>query len=460
MCGIIAAIISNTQQTTNCIDILYEGLCHIQNRGYDSAGVSFYENQQLKTIKYASTPTQSALSKIKENINDNTKQITQLGIGHTRWATHGPKTDINSHPHTSDDGLFTIVHNGIIENFKDLKEELINNGKVFQSQTDTEVIVQLLSNLYKKYSCKTAETVVSVIKEATHILRGTWGLAILCNDTPDTLYLTRHGSPLLISYTDDVAIVSSEQAGFGNKVNNYFILKNFDICVIKQDPTTINTRVISHTNTDTNAIQLKKINHQDTLFSFDPAPFEYWTLKEIMDQEISVSRAISFGGRLLSMESVKLGGLEGHQSRLITINSLVLLGCGSSLNAAHIGVHYFKDLCDFDYVIAIDGAEFTEADIPRKGITGMILLSQSGETKDLYRCLEIANKRGIITIGIVNVVDSLIAREVTCGVYLNAGREVGVASTKSFTSQCIILSMISIWFSQRNKYRKKIQIHL
>jgi glucosamine--fructose-6-phosphate aminotransferase (isomerizing) len=176
--------------------------------------------------------------------------------------------------------------------------------------------------------------------------------------------------------------------------------------------------------------------------------YTHWTIKEIYEQIDSINNVISYGGRLRSMNEVKLGGLETHKTELLKIDNLILLGCGTSYYASMLGLHYFKDLCNFNCVLSFDGAEFTEKDIPLYGTTTLILLSQSGETKDLYRCIQIAKEKGLFTIGVVNVVDSLIAREVNCGCYLNAGREVAVASTKSFTSQCILLSMISIWFSQ------------
>jgi glucosamine--fructose-6-phosphate aminotransferase (isomerizing) len=177
-------------------------------------------------------------------------------------------------------------------------------------------------------------------------------------------------------------------------------------------------------------------------------PYPHWTLKEIHEQGDSTLRAISLGGRLLSNEQVKLGGLEESKDILINIDNLIILGCGTSYYAGMIGSHYFKDLCNFNIVHVFDGAEFSEQDIPKYGKTALLLLSQSGETKDLHRCIDIGKKHNLFLIGVINVVDSMIAREVDCGCYLNAGREVAVASTKSFTSQVILLSLMSIWFAQ------------
>lgn len=256
------------------------------------------------------------------------------------------------------------------------------------------------------------------------------GLLIMCIDTPDQLYCTRNGSPILIGENEDNVMIASEHCGFSESINNYIVLKNYDICCIKleNDNIYVNTK---------HSYNIKKRNMNNYSYSCDPFP--HWTLKEIFEQKESILRAISFGGRLMSQYNVKLGGLNDNKKSLLQIDNLLLLGCGTSYNSGMIGVHYFKDLCDFNCVQLFDGAEFEESDIPRIGKSAAILLSQSGETKDLYRCIKILKNKSIFTIGVINVVDSLIAREVDCGCYLNAGREVAVASTKSFTSQCIIL---------------------
>lgn len=427
MCGIISIITRND----NFMDIMFDGLRQLQNRGYDSAGICSIYNNKFILNKYASEDNTTALDKLEYHIVEHID--SSIGIGHTRWATHGPKTDENSHPHISSDNKFAIVHNGIIENYKYLKDYLIKEGYTFKSQTDTEVIANLLAFTYKKHI-----DVIESINETIQLLEGTWGLSILCIDTPTKIYCTRHGSPLLISNNDDYVIVSSEQSGFSKFTNRFFVLKNYDICIIDKtdDKLTIKTNEHYELKNTTIAVENSIGN------------YPHWTIKEIYEQIDSINNVISYGGRLRSLTEVKLGGLETHKTELLKIDNLILLGCGTSYYASMLGLHYFKDLCNFNCVLSFDGAEFTEKDIPLYGTTGLILLSQSGETKDLYRCIQIAKEKGLFTIGVVNVVDSLIAREVNCGCYLNAGREVAVASTKSFTSQCILLSMIAIWFSQ------------
>ena len=427
MCGIIACI------SNECSTVLYEGLVQLKNRGYDSAGLCSINNENTFILdKYASNINIDAYDKLQKELFKH--KNSKIGIAHTRWATHGAKTDTNSHPHISMCGKFSIVHNGIIENYKELKQMLQNNNYVFQSQTDTEVIVQLLSFLYTKNN-----NIVECIQNMIDILEGTWGLAILCTDFPNTIYCTRHGSPLLIGHDEQYAIVVSEQNGFCNKIQNYFILNNLDICQI------VNTESGIKINTNNEYIT-KHLNK--TSYTLTPSPHPHWTIKEIYEQIDSSLRAISMGGRLLYTNQVKLGGLETHVDQLKSINHLILLGCGTSYYSGQHALYFFKDLCDFHTVQIFDGAEFSEQDIPKYGSTALLLISQSGETKDLHRCIEIGKKNNLFLIGLVNVVDSLIAREVDCGCYLNAGREVGVASTKSYSSQVILLSMIAIWFAQ------------
>ena len=426
MCGIISILSKNN----NIKNIIINGLEQLQNRGYDSAGITYF-NQKFNTIKYASTNEIRAIEKLKIE----TKKIEKfnLGIGHTRWATHGAKTNNNSHPHHSFDNKVILVHNGIIENFDQLKYKLIEQKITFKSETDTEVIANLIAFHYQ------TNNFIDSIKLTLDQLEGTWGLVIINTDTPNKLYCVRKGSPLLISQTEDFIMVSSELAGFNGLVSNYFILDGNDLCEMSLEDNKLELKTQQK-------YQLKDNNINN--FNLSPDPFPHWTIKEIEEQYESSIRALSFGGRLLDENKVKLGGLEPYIQILKRIDNIIFLGCGTSYNAALIGSNYFKELCNFNSISVYDGADFKANDIPKIGNTALIFLSQSGETKDLHRCINIGKELDLFLIGVINVVDSMIAREVDCGVYLNAGREVGVASTKCFTSQVIVLSLISIWFSQ------------
>lgn len=432
MCGIVG-IVSNIQ---NSYETLMFGLRRLQNRGYDSAGIcTIADNNCFSISKYASH-NESAIELLEGNKQDHFN--SSVGIAHTRWATHGGKSDLNSHPHVSYDSKWSLVHNGIVENYQEIKGMLLKNNVSFTSETDSEVIVNLLA-----YNYSMINDIAESIKRTVCELHGTWGLVILCIDSPNELYCTRCGSPLLIGLAEDrYAMVVSEQSGFTSSITDYIVLKNKDLCKITRGD---NESGAINIQTNHNYVlqQVKLVDFNDT-----PDPYKHWTLKEIYQQPSSIQRAIGNGGRIESSCSVKLGGLELHADELLKLDNLILLGCGTSLNSCMLAKHYFKDLCNFNSIQVIDGADFDLADVPKGGKTGLVLVSQSGETKDLHRCVLIAKKNNLFTIGVVNVVDSLIAREVDCGCYLNAGTEVAVASTKSFTSQCIVLSMIAIWFSQ------------
>jgi glucosamine--fructose-6-phosphate aminotransferase (isomerizing) len=460
MCGINAVI--TLKKDINIIHSLINSLKQLQNRGYDSAGLSIIHNNEFNTLKYASTNKEDSIEKLEKNImNLSINEPIYIGMAHTRWATHGGRTDANSHPHISNDGLFQIIHNGIIENYSELKRFLMVKGFCFNSQTDTEIIVNLIAYHYNISDDKSdvVNTVYNSITNTLGMLEGTWGLVILCKLTPNHLYAVRHGSPILLSISDDIVYISSEQSGFCGYINNYIVLDSNDLCQINIDH--INNKI----NTQLNKKYIPKEVNNNTMV-MTPEPYRHWTIKEINEQVESSLRAISLGGRLRDDNSVNLGGLREHIDYLMDINNIILLGCGTSYYAGMIGSHYFKELNNFNTVQVFDGAEFSERDIPKIGKTCFILLSQSGETKDLHRCINIGRENNIFLLGIVNVVDSMIAREVDCGIYLNAGREVGVASTKAFTSQVIILSMLSIWFAQihninenkRKKYIKNLRI--
>jgi glucosamine--fructose-6-phosphate aminotransferase (isomerizing) len=435
MCGIFGII--KTLKNQDIYKIIINGLIQLQNRGYDSSGICTLNNNKFEIHKYASTNEQSSIDKLLSlNLSNLENDNIYLGIGHNRWATHGGKTDTNAHPHLSNDKKFVLVHNGIIENYQELKSFLIKNNYEFYSQTDTEVIVNLIS-----YHYNILKDTFTAIQKSIEQLQGTYGIIVMNNLESEKMYAVRNGSPLLVGITDEYAIITSEQSGFCNNVNNYITLNNDDICILTKNSIKIDIKT-------SNQYIHKKVNILN--YDLTPEPYNHWTIKEINEQPNTIFNTINRGGRIKNNCEVKLGGLESKIDLLKNVQNIIILGCGTSYHAGLYGAYYLKTLCNFNCVQVIDGAELNEYDIPKSGKTAFILISQSGETKDLHRCIEIAQKNNIITIGIINVVDSLIAREVDCGIYCNAGREMGVASTKAFTSQVICLSMLSIWFAQIN----------
>ena len=442
MCGIIAYLGSR-----DAFSYIIAGLLLLQNRGYDSAGICTLDAAKLNVHKYASKPTASGLDLLAIMAEKHAGQT--IGIGHTRWATHGAKTDTNAHPHLDSKREFAVVHNGIIENYLEIRARLEAAGVTFESQTDTEVVPKLL-----EYNLAAAASgnIEHVIEQTIHELQGTWALCILYTKTPDTLYLCKNGSPLVLSYNEEFMLVASEQLPLSTYFNNYITLHDGDIVTVHKGG---DGRILFHTKTEYREHEIENKVVETTC-----APYAHWTLKEIYEQPASILRTLNMGGRLLGDCEVKLGGLDSNRAQLLAIDHMILLGCGTSGHAGHIGVRMLQALHCMTTVTCIDASEFTEDAIPGSGKTGFVLLSQSGETKDVHRCIALIRKADCPILSIVNVVGSLIARESDCGIYLNAGREVGVASTKSFTSQVVALALLATWYSQHrgNYHSQRLQI--
>jgi glucosamine--fructose-6-phosphate aminotransferase (isomerizing) len=429
MCGIVGYL----GMDSDAVSAVLSGLDLLQNRGYDSCGMSIIEAGEIRTHKFASTNTNNALSLLHASVE--THSEATVAIGHTRWATHGSKTDINAHPHHDSNDRITLVHNGIIENFFELKTQLISLGHTFKSATDTEIIAVLIGSFLDK-----GLEVTEAINEAVACLKGTWALVILHRDYPRRMWAVRNGSPLLLGTNTHCIMLASEAIAFNRYANQYIVLKDHIVLEIKRNGMKFEF--------NKNLQKYESKIHLCDKVETSPAPWPHWMLKEIMEQPESIVRAINNGGRIASETTVKLGGLDAFRTELSTIDHLILLGCGTSYHAGLWALDVFKGLHCFDTVALYDGADFGMKDVPNKGKTAAVLLSQSGETKDLQRCIQVIREGGLFSIGVVNVIDSFIARETTCGVYLNAGREVAVASTKSFTNQCVVLALIAVWFSQ------------
>jgi glucosamine--fructose-6-phosphate aminotransferase (isomerizing) len=437
MCGISAIItlIENIDINTK----LLKSLENMQNRGYDSSGIVHVGKNNIVTIHKAVFNNQKTpLETLREIQFDNNCAIT---IGHNRWATHGEKTVENAHPHQSPNGNIFLVHNGIIENYRKIKNVL--QSKTFTSQTDTEVICHLLERTEEK---NPELPFSSIIRKAINQLEGTFALIIYHKKYPNTIFSVRRGSPLLIASNDKSVMICSEQSGFSSDYSNYIILENNDIfeLTIEEDEIVMK-----------NSVVYEKHRLTQDVFRTTPAPFPHWTLREIHDQPTSISSALSFGARIRD-ETVHLGGLDMCVEHIKRLDHMIILGCGTSFHSALIFQYFLKKYCYFTSVSVFDGADFQTHDIPKTGKSGVVLISQSGETRDLYKGLQVCKSNDMLSIGVVNVVDSLIAREVDCGMYCYAGREVGVASTKAFSSQIICLLLMTLWLCQNGKGDKKI----
>ena len=432
MCGISAIICKDQNQ--NSIHLLLQSLGQLQNRGYDSFGISCITSTNEFHVRKTACLDQTR-DNFKQFSNELHNLNANISIGHTRWATHGIISEENAHPHISHSGKLSLIHNGIIENYKLLKKELINNGITFKSDTDSEVIVNLIDYYYDTQK----EDIEDAIKMAVSRLEGTYGLIIQCLDNNTSLYIIRNGSPILVGENDNHIIATSEASGFLNKINNYYVIESNDLVILS-----LEYGIKSN-------ITYKHVKHQNTSYALTPEPYEHWTLKEIMDQSSSLLSSLNNGGRIFNTQ-IKLGGLDYIRLHIDDIINVIFVGCGTSLNACHIGRAYLKSVSTVNNIQCFDAAEFELNDVPLSGKTLLVMCSQSGETKDLHRILKlITDKSDIITMGVINVVDSLIAREVDCGIYMNAGREVAVASTKSFTSSLLIFKLFSLWYFQTKK---------
>ena len=446
MCGISLFLSKNNN---NIIPMVIKSINLIQNRGYDSIGIAYLDilNKKFIVKKKVNTYNEDCIKSTINLLKDNNIN-TNLAFAHTRWATHGSKTLENAHPHISFNNKIIIVHNGVINNYIDIKNMLIKNGYKFNGETDSEVIANLIEFNFLNNNIEKA------ICDSCNMLDGTYSLIISTDDDIDNIWVVRKGSPLLLANTDNLLIVTSEIGGFAGYTNNYIVINNNNLFKINK------SGYIIVNNTNNNTPLLKTIDTNDKSYDSELSlnGYSYWIEKEIMEQPETINRAFNNGGRI-SNNMIKLGGLVNVYPLLNKnkINSILILGCGSSYYAALIGKSYFKNL--LVNVYAYDACNFDIQDIPKPRYnenTIILFCSQSGETRDLYNILSYCKQYNYITIGIINQVDSLIAREVNCGIYLNAGREISVASTKSFTSTIIVLSLFAMLFSNNIKNYDKI----
>eukprot|EP01084_Bolivina_argentea_P142148 249723_1 len=465
-CGIMGMISSDEE----VVDYLLEGLTILQNRGYDSAGIATISNEEndLVCTKYASVGTTSDSLDLLAAACPTRHASHRCGIAHTRWATHGAKTDRNAHPHCdfASPARIALVHNGTISNCTELKNELREKGIEFESETDTEVIANLIGYYLDKieenpsqYAPQTNgnnDVVAIAFELALNRLDGSWGIAMVSASDRSKIYAARNGSPLMIGLDSSNGrnFIASEHTAFAKYTRNYISLNEGEMAVVTANDISIED---SHS-------RIKTVAALDAAdYATSPSPYEFWTEKEIMEQPQAVSHALQFGARLsYGNSSVMLGGLQSNLCVLNDIRNLIITGCGTSLNAGLYAKRLMEHLRAFDTVCVVDSAEVISDIFPPHASDsfGILAISQSGETKDVLSALAIADAFGIPRFSVVNAVGSAIARETGCGVYCYAGRENAVASTKAFTSQVTVLSLIAAWFSQLegrdgNKHRCK-----
>jgi glucosamine--fructose-6-phosphate aminotransferase (isomerizing) len=434
MCGIVGYVGRKKAST-----ILIEGLKRLEYRGYDSAGVCVNVDGGLAMAKCP-----GRIAKLEERLKDK-DDIARgtLGIAHTRWATHGEPNEVNAHPHTDGTGKLALVHNGIIENYSTLKTFLTEKGHEFKSQTDTEVLAHLieefLTNGNDGAGCKSLE---EAVQAALGEVSGTYGLAVLHADEPDKLVVARRGSPLIIGVGKDEYVVASDASAILEHTANVVYLNDNEMAVVGRD--TMRTMTID------NVPVTKEISQIEwSIEQIAKGGYEHFMLKEIMEQPESSAQAI--GGRLdLREMRVVLGGLSQHTRDLSKIRKLCIVGCGTAWHAGLVGEYLFEDLSKIPTEVEY-ASEFRYRNPIIEDNTAVVAISQSGETADTLAAIREAREKGAMALGIVNAVGSTIARETDAGVYLHAGPEIGVASTKAFTSQVIVEVLMAIMFG-RGRY--------
>lgn len=433
MCGIVGYL-----GRQGAPEVLLNGLKRLEYRGYDSAGMAVISDGRMRMVKKSGKVRMLADS-VRAEWGELAADGAKIGIAHTRWATHGAPNDVNAHPHLDASGRFAIVHNGIIENYKDLKAGLESSGCKFASETDTEVLVHLIAGCYDG---DLLQAVCAVLQK----VHGTFGIALLCEMEPDRLVVARRGSPIVIGVGKDETIVASDASAVISHTRQVIYLDDDDIAVIEPDRIDIRnihnvpvTREIAGLEWDSKAAERSGYDH--------------FMLKEIMEQPDALRHSI--GGRLdTAQNTALLSGLSVTPRDIADIGRVVIVGCGTSMHAGMVGEYFFEDLADIPSEVE-QAAEFRYRNPIITSKDMVIAISQSGETADTLAAVREAKQKGALIAGLCNVVGSTIARETGRGIYLHAGPEIGVASTKAFTCQVAVLLMMALKFGRGRRLSRE-----
>ncbi len=419
MCGIVGYI-GNRDATP----ILLEGLKKLEYRGYDSSGIAILSNGSIAVEKEP-----GKIQKLEQALEKNTLSGT-VGIAHTRWATHGSPNRENAHPHTDYHQRLAMIHNGIIENYQAIKTRLEANGYKFHTETDTEALVNLISEFYQN-----GTSLEEAVRSALSQVEGTFGIIVISKDDPDTMVAARRGSPLVVGMGEGEFVVASDVAAIISHTKNVTYLDDNEVAVIHRDKVVIKT--IDNMEVDK---KIEKISFE--LGTIEKSGYDHFMLKEIMEQPQTIQDAMR--GRLLAEEgTAHLGGIQHEIDSLLYAPKILFTACGTSWHAALIGEYMIEEMVRTPVEVEY-ASEFRYRDpVIERGSVSFVI-SQSGETADTLAALHEAKRKGSKVLAICNVVGSTIARESDAGVYLHAGPEVGVASTKAFTSQVTVISLISL----------------
>lgn len=423
MCGIVGYI-GNKQ----AYPIIINGLKRLEYRGYDSAGVVLYDDKDLQMAK-----TKGKVSDLEDRVASEIETDGSLGMGHTRWATHGVPNDTNSHPHYSNSGDLVIIHNGIIENYAAIKKTLQNRGYTFTSDTDTEVLVNLIEDIQINEGVKLGKAVQIALNQVV----GAYAIALIDKKKPNEIVVARLGSPLAIGIGDDEFFVASDATPFIEFTNKTIYLKDEEMAIIRRKKGVKVRKIKDDSLVDPYIHEL-----QLSLEQIEKGGYDHFMLKEIYEQPSVIKD--TYRGRLLADKGIiKLGGLEEHIAKFTNADRIIIVACGTSWHAGLVAEYIFEDWARIPVEVEY-ASEFryrnpviTEKDV-------VIAISQSGETADTLAAIKLAKERGAFVYGVCNVVGSSISRETHSGSYTHAGPEIGVASTKAFTTQITVLTMIAL----------------
>ncbi len=425
MCGIVGYI-----GPREAYPILIQGLKRLEYRGYDSAGVAL-SNGRLDIFKKMGKVS------VLESVADSERPQATLGIGHTRWATHGEPSDRNAHPHSSNSGRLVIVHNGIIENYAQLKELLVGKGYTFSSDTDTEVLVNLIEYIQDQEKVNLQQSVRLALNEVV----GAYAIVVMSTDEPDQMVVGRLGSPLLLGLGDNEFFVGSDATPFIDSTKKVIYLEDGEMAVIQRSGVVVR-KIASDLPVD-NVIHKLQLD----LAAIEKGGFDHFMIKEIFEQPKSILDTVR--GRLnFKTGEVKMAGLDAVSDKLLSAQRILIIGCGTSWHAGLVGEYLIEDLARIPVEVEY-ASEFRYRNPVVGPLDVVISVSQSGETADTLAAIKMAKARGATVFGICNVVGSSIARETHAGAYTHAGPEIGVASTKAFTAQVAVLTMIAMWLGQQ-----------
>lgn len=445
MCGIVGYI-----GHREAYPIIIKGLQRLEYRGYDSAGIALYDGNGINLSK-----TKGKVEDLKNKVEKSISTKGSLGIGHTRWATHGVPNDVNSHPHYSNSGDLVIIHNGIIENYESIKKELINRGYIFHSDTDTEVLVNLIEEVKKKENVKLGKAVQLALNEVV----GAYAIVVFDKQKPDEIVVAKLGSPLAIGVGENEFFIASDASPFIEFTNNAIYLQDEEMAIVRLGKEIKLRKIKDDAIAYPNILELKM-----NIEEIEKGGYDHFMLKEIYEQPKAILD--TYRGRLRPEQGlIKMAGIDLNLDKFVNANRIIIVACGTSWHAGLVAEYIFEDLARIPVEVEY-ASEFRYRNPVITDNDVVIAISQSGETADTLAAIKLAKENGAFVFGVCNVVGSSIARETDAGAYTHAGPEIGVASTKAFTTQITVLTLIALKLAKEkgtfsearfNEYLKELE---